>query len=837
MPKSLLKLLLGMIGMLLAASVSALGMGGIQVMSALGQPLKAEIELLAVGKMEKASLVARLASADAYSGAGLEFPHANKYSFKLEYHPDGSPYLAVRSEQPVNDPFVSLLVDVTWASGRLLREYTFLLDPPGYTAPLPEPAQAEPVALPESAPAAAVTPQPSEAPVSEVPEDAAGQPEPIAEVLSKEQAPVEEAAPSAAAEVEDVPAKSVAAKAATPPPVTVQRGDTLRSIAAQYKPEEVSLERMLVALYRVNAQQFDGNNMNRMQAGKILRLPDADDVAVVGQAEANREIRAQVADWNVYRQRLASAAPTASAAESTRQQASGRISSAVADRAPVASESAKEVLKLSKGEAPGDQVNTGGKGKAAERADAVQENRIAEGKAQKEEVTRQALLEKNLDDMRRLAELKSEMAALTQAASAPEAASAVKPTPPVKKPRPVPPPAPVVEEPSFVDMLLEEPLYLAAGAAVILLGAGGLGYSLWRRRKQAKEIDLEFEDELPETADTRSFSAGSAVKTLEDAGDFTHLEPMETEAPTDIDPLSEADLYLNFGRYGQAEKILKEALARTPAENPLILKLLAVYAASKNIPAFAALAERTRSQLSAAEWSKVQSQGRTLESGNPLYVDAGIQQGMPSPQAAPVTVPSPAAAEKEPELDFDLGKTRAREVAAPKASAGEPAIPELAEDAELKSLMASMGAAHLLEGSAVKEPETVELESMPPLEPVPAEPVAETSAPTDDTPLAFDIDFKLDEPVQAPITKAAPAPEIPGLGEISLSLEDVPVAAEPMAEEKPSAWYDVQTKLDLARAYREMGDLDGAREVLEEALSEGDDEQRVAARNMLDQLQ
>jgi len=742
-PKTLLKLLLGMIGMLLAASVSALGMGGIQVTSALGQPLKAEIELFAVGKAEKASLVARLASSDAYSGAGLEYPHANKFVFKLEYHPNGMPYLAVSSEQPVNDPFVSLLVDLNWASGRLLREYTFLLDPPGYQAEQPEPPAAAPVVLPEAAPQ--ITPLAASAAPSPEPAESTS---PAAEPDEKPTAKIDSPSPVEPAVKKVAPVKPQ--EVAALPPVTVQRGDTLRSIATRYKPEDVSLERMLVALYRVNASQFDGNNMNRIRRGKILRLPDADALAAVEQAAAVREIRAQVSDWNAYRQRLASAAPaSATASVDGGQVASGKISSAVADQAPVARESAKEVLKLSKGEAPGDQVGTAaGKAAPAEQADAARENRIADKKALEDDAARKALLEKNLDDMRRLAELKYEMAALAQGASAPAAASAVQPAPPVKKPRPVTPPAAPLPEPTFVDMLLEEPLYLAAGAAVILLGAGGLGYSVWRRRKQAEdELDggLEFEDELLPVPDT---PIATGVKTLEDTGDFTHLKAAMESQAADIDPLSEADLYLNFGRYAQAEKILKEALARAPTDSLLNLKLLGVYAASKNLPAFAAAAERARTQLSTDEWSQVQAQGRVLEPGNPLY--AGLHK---------------------------------EDVASATQMMSAPVMPEK------------------------------------------------------DAPLAFDIDFKLDEPVAAVEAKPTPMPGIPGLGEISLSLEDVPAAAEVAEEEKPQAWYDVQTKLDLARAYRDMGDLDGAREVLEEALREGDDEQQLAARGMLDQLQ
>jgi len=831
-PKSLLKLLLGMIGMLLAASVSALGMGGIQVTSALGQPLRAEIELFAVGKAEKASLVARLASPDAYSGAGLEYPHANKYVFKLDYRSNGTPYLAVSSEQPVNDPFVSLLVDLSWASGRLLREYTFLLDPPGYQAEQPEPPAAAPVALPEAPPLAT----PVE-PAQTLAESAVPPAQP-------DEKPAEKIHPSSPAEPDlkkNAPVKPLETPAL--PPVTVQRGDTLRSIATRYKPEDVSLERMLVALYRENASQFEGENMNRIRSGKILRLPDADALAAVEQAAAVREIRAQVSDWNAYRQRLASAAPaSATASDDGGQLVSGKISSAVADQAPVARESAKEVLKLSKGEAPGDQVSAAaGKAAPAEQADAARENRIADKKALEEDATRKALLEKNLDDMRRLAELKSEMAALAQGASAPAAASAVQPAPPVKKPRPVPPPAAPLPEPTFVDMLLEEPLYLAAGVAVILLGGGGLGYSVWRRRKQAEDAldgEIEFEDGLPSEPDTPLATKGKA---LEDTGDFTHLKAAMESQAAEIDPLSEADLYLNFGRYAQAEKILKEALARAPADSQLNLKLLGVYAASKNLPAFAMAAERAHAQLSAVEWSQVQAQGRTLEPGNPLYADMHKEDVASATQM----MAAPVIPEKEVALDFDLGAIDASPLPEAGTVAEKVAIPAMDEDADLNSLLASMGATHLLAGESSGQPGTEMplamsapvAEALDVTAPAVAQP-PESAVADKDAPLDFDIDFKLDEPVAAPVeAKPTPMSGIPGLGEISLSLEDVPAAAEVAEEEKPQAWYDVQTKLDLARAYRDMGDLDGAREVLEEALREGDDGQQLAARGMLDQLQ
>src|ERR1017187_5777414 len=189
----------------------------------------------------------------------------------------------------------------------------------------------------------------------------------------------------------------------------------------------------------------------------------------VAQPDAGREIHAQAADWNAYRQKLASAATVGNQTQAAQQVATGKISSSIADMAPVVKESAREVLKLSKGEAPGDQVGTGAGGKSMSEQDkknAAQEDAIAKNKALKEGQERTALLEKNLQDMQRLAQLKAEAAALAQppapakaAVSETTATIAVKPAPVAQlKPVPKPMPKEVKPEPSLLDQVLDEPL-------------------------------------------------------------------------------------------------------------------------------------------------------------------------------------------------------------------------------------------------------------------------------------------------------------------------------------------------------------------------------------------
>jgi pilus assembly protein FimV len=426
---------------MLAATASAVGMGVINVGSSLGQPLKAEIELVAIGKAEKDSLVARLASPEAYKSAGLEYPYGNKFKFQVESRANGEQYIKASSAQPVNDPFVSLLVELTWSSGKLSREYTFLLDPPGYVPEQPAQAKVETVA-PEvqiPAPAASVpampeptlpTPVEQAVPVPVITPLERAAPAPVVTPLQQaapaesavkleEQAVSAEAAAKpeglaamaeAAVKPEDKAAQEAAAGQDNNEWLEVHRGDTLYKIAEQNKLGDISLERLLVAMYRINADQFDGRNMNRIKTGKILRLPSEQDVMSVSMSDAVKEIHAQAADWNAYRQKLASAATVSNQSQTVQQVATGKISSSIADMAPVAKESAKEVLKLSKGEAPGDQIGgAGGKSVSGQdKKNAAQEDAIAKNKALKEEQDRAALLEKNLKDMQRLAQLKSE---------------------------------------------------------------------------------------------------------------------------------------------------------------------------------------------------------------------------------------------------------------------------------------------------------------------------------------------------------------------------------------------------------------------------------------------
>lgn len=844
MRKSLVKLLGGVVILLLTTAASAVGMGSINVASALGQPLKADIDLVVVSNTEKASLVARLASPEVYKGAGLEYPYGNKFKFQIEARPNGDPYLKVTSEQPINDPFVNMLIEMSWSSGKLMREYTFLLDPAGYDAGMPP--QAEVQAIAPSVQAAEPTPASENvAPPAQIVEKALP-----AEVPAK---PVQKAISVPAPAHAAVPTPSRSAEntgnIANPEWVSVRNGDTVNKIAVQHTRADVSLERMLVAIYRVNAEQFDGKNINRIRAGKILRLPDQKELASLTQLDAEKEIHAQTADWNAYRQKLAGATSKSSQAQTSRQVSSGKISSSVSDSAPTVKEPVKEVLKLSKGEAPGDHASTaaGGKSSAQDKKNAALEDAIAKDKAAKDEKARTAMLEKNLADMKHLAELKSEAAAIAKlpvsstsavvpvsavaAVSGTVAASAVKPSTPVKqKPKPK-----VVEEPSLVDQILEEPLYLAGGAAALLalLGAG----LMLRRRRKSPVVAAE-ESEQEEIGEISGRIAAPVVPSPE-TGDFTRtvVHKVETvEDASDVDPISEADLFLNFGRDAQAEEILKEALKSTPNNIPVILKLMSIYLTRKDVDSFTPMARQIKDSGDADAWKQAAEMGRKLDPSNPIYggsktiEDAGSATMLTTPisavsQAKPATPDfvvenSPVGQASSLDVDFDLGSDKPANLstkviaAAPTAAVKNVAL-ESPALTDIDNMLLDLSSQTSKPG--VKTPQSAEPEKV------------------DDA----GMEFTLDIPVESPVAKTPPPADV-GLGDISLNFDappmQSPVSAETVIDGKDEHWHEVATKLDLAKAYQEMGDTFGAREILDEVVREGDDEQRATAQSMLSQL-
>ena len=806
----------------------AAGLGNLSVTSALGQPLAAEIELLAADKAELDSLAATLASDQAFRDARIEYaPVLTSLRFAVVKKANGRAVLKVTSSRPVNDPFIDMLIELNWASGRLVREYTVLLDPPG-------------VAKAQTVKPAAITPAQTVVTVAPKPAPVAAA-EPAPEVIKARPAPAPQEstskAPNGDYTVAGRPKADTAAPDASPDSIHVKRGDTLATIAQRVRPEGIALEQALVGLYRENTDAFAGKNINRLKAGKTLKVPTPEAFAAIDNKEARREIKLQTADWQAYRQKLADAVVAAPATDKTEpgQAASGKITPKVDDKAAPPSPVTKDVLKLSKVTPPVTKDSTAATKKAAEaqalqdKMRAQEEDATAREKALKESGSRVAALEKQVQDMQALVKMKEEAArqaqqkATQQATEKAAAAKAEAEKATAAKPAPAPAPTaapPVAAKPAvppivvpsadksessapWYSVLLDNPLYWAAGAA--LIGLAGL---LWwmsnagRRRKPVTALDdsiMTGGEIHPNTV--IGAAAGGNINT----GDTSFLTDFSqaglgTIDTHDVDPIAEAEVYMAYGRDAQAEEILKEAILKNPDRHEIRMKLLEIYAARRNTAAFESIAGELYAAVgnkSNSLWDKAAEMGRSIDPTNPLYGD--VQAGVPTPPQAVAPKIEPPKVETVAATGAIAGGAMAFDtMAAPSAKskpdvmdfAGEPTVPYIPPKVEAPATPAHIpSSANELDFdlSGLDMPE----------------------------PTSNDMGLGLDSHVEENKFDFSGLDLDLGDGSNDVELDDV------------------GTKLDLARAYVEMGDKEGAREILNEVIAEGNDKQKTDAKGIL----
>ena len=947
---------------LIPAAANAAGLGKLTVFSALGQPFRAEIELVSVSKEEMLTLSARLAPPAAFNQANIDYSSALLgIKFTVDKRAEGEPQsLLLSSTSPINEPFLDMLVELNWAAGRLVREYTLLLDPPGY--------QGGP-GLAQAATGATLV-----APVPPTASSAFIAPAPVPPAASAEMKKAETRTPAV---VEEKPLGKAPQK--TQITYEVRRGDTLRKVAEQNKQQGVSLEQMLVSLYRGNQDAFDGNNMNRLRTGAILRIPEREDAGVTGDADSRRLVSAQAADFNAYRRRLAGAVEAAPAAKpaDVAQSAKGKITAKIEDKAAPA-KPGQDQLKLSGAD---DKAKAGGAaGKAAKEDDLAARNN-----AVKEANARVADLEKTTKDLQKLLEIKNQQLASLQAkpgatpavakaveakpveAKPAEAKAAAKPVetkaapapvkadeqkapavvPPATKPDAKPGDAKPAEvkaetkpsdtksvdakadakpvdakadakpgaakpavkkapppEPDLLDQALDAAPYLGGGL-LALIGAG-YGFIVYRRRKSVSR----FEDSIITGGDLKANSvfANTGGKSVDTGG--SSLQSIVSESgggavdSDEVDPIAEADVYMAYGRDSQAEEILKEALAKDPSRQAIRSKLLEIYFARKDVRTFETIAGELRAATggSGAEWSKAVELGVQLDPSNSLYggraparvispEDTVILPGqMPTDTIVLGGAAPEAPAARAPVEEIVDLSVPAQSAAAPEAPAGMDldfnldlgdAAPKEAPDVALEAAPAADGGAidFDLGGTAAKATPAAESGAVDfDLGGAAAATMVESSAINFEAPAAVDVEFdntatvamtdtayraSIGAPPEAPGNIEIPtapsrdAPKLPSGGVVLddsaedafdktilvdfSSLDDAP--SEPVATPgngsggaHDARWQEVATKLDLAKAYEEMGDKDGTRELLNEVLKEGDNAQQDQARSILVRL-
>jgi pilus assembly protein FimV len=658
-------------------SAFALGLGDIRLLSALNAPLNAEIELVGATPEELTGVRTQLASRETFARYGLDWPaFLANVTVQLGQSRDGKDVIQIRSAETVTEPFLTLLVEVDWARGKLVREYTMLLDPPVYTPGEANPATA-PVAPQASAPATTAQPAPKL------------QPEPEESVAA---APSSESTPAPTPETVPAPAALAGEKR------VVQRGDTLSGIAGEIASGDMrTTRRWMVAIYQANPAAFAGN-MNILRSGVELSIPESTAIETISVSQANAEITQQRVAWQGSDATAAPPAGTEPPAQDAAEQA-GQLKLVPPAASATVTEPAAGNTGTDKSATPS------GPGTAA------LQSRVRE-------------LEAQLQESRRLVELRNAEVAQLQArlsgGTPPPAptdptldeapleapmeppAVATTETPPATEPtepaveEPTPPPPPVVEPPapaataaaeeSWFDVV-KRYWWIAAGLVAALLALAGL--RAYRSRQQN-----QFDDSLgklatgataareftfgDEPASTTSESRGFAERDIVVEESGTHERPrfdpsgesairpppnittedtISSESAINLDqgdPLAEADFHMAYGLYDQAADLVRIAITREPARRDLKLKLLEVFFVWGNSEQFLQTARElasTRDQAAPGEWEKIVIMGKQLAPDDALFVGGGGVQGA---AAGGVDLDLDSSAGGQGRVDFDL---------------------------------------------------------------------------------------------------------------------------------------------------------------------------------------
>ncbi|MDR7294907.1 pilus assembly protein FimV [Pelomonas aquatica] len=821
-----------------SASVQALGLGKLNVQSALGETMRAEIDVTSLTAEEAATLKVRVAPAESYRASGVEYNPVLTSTQVQVARQNGRTVLRVSSDRAIQEPFVDVILELTWSSGRLVREYTLLFDPPSLPKPAPvitaPPAVA---AAPATSASSEAVPAPAPAVTTALPRTpSASAPAPIAVARPPVAAPAPMRPPVAAAASE----------------YRVRAGDSLSKVAARTQVGGISLDQMLVGLFRNNPDAFIDGNMNLLKSGAVLQVPSSETLANVSAPEARRVILAQSADFSAYRQRLASAAPTLQNNESERQ-SKGQVQAAVEDRKPAAAPT-PDKLTLSKASGVAASANEAKLSKDAEKKDAAA--RVAELTRNVEELKKLSSAAKPSADVAASAGTSAPVVSTLPAPVVADAASVPAPAPVVadassaaSRPQarasaPLAPPPPAVEPPSFIDQLLDSPVVLPL-AGVLVAVLGGLGLYRLRSRRPAHAAETGFHESRLQPDSFFGGTGGQRVDTrdAQNSGQSSMSYSLsQLDAIGDVDPVAEADVYLAYGRDLQAEEILKEALRANPTRLAIRLKLLEVYAKRRDTKGFEQLAVQLYAETkgSGEDWAKAQELGRGIDPDNPLYQPGGAPAHV---EDGPELRPEPMNASTLPQTALPSGATAA--AAAAVAHLGTDAMSrggpdtgpvsgfDLALDLDLDApepvSPTAMAATQAMPASVEQAPLTMDFD------------ISGRGART--APPAPDLNFDLSSLGNLP-SSPAPAPASTALPGLDFDFGEPPQPGDThpdhLADALDALGDDegdpLLRQLELADEFRQIGDTEGAREVLQELIQRSSGTLRDRAQAMLNDL-
>lgn len=932
--------------------VNALGLGDIHLKSALNDYFNADINLLSVATGEISDVRVELASPDAFQRAGVDRSFVlTKLRFKPVALPDGTTVVQVSSRDPIREPFLNFLIEVNWPKGKMVREYTVLLDPPVTLDRRPAPVQSAQASMQTSATSSKATGK------------SVVQPSDVSWAGSGDAA--SEYGPT-------------------------KRNDTLWGIAKKVRHQGATMEQAMMSLFQANPQAFIKQNINNLKIGQILRVPDSDEMMLQGAKDASLAYREQVHAWQADRKPATTSIPEPVESETTSQ-------TAVAQAEPENDAPTAE-LKIASARPEGEgEAGTGeDDGSAVQVADRLEQDLITAQEATDSAVqegeelrTRVGDLEAQLDDLQRLLTLKDdqlarlqvavaegteeqgegeevileieeeqaaveetviteepvtteEQAPISQAVTEPEA----KPVLAVEPPKQQIQPTLVDKAKSFIERLSGDATMLGISLASVVVLLALLWVAISRRRSNTADFQesiLVSSLEDSEAEPMEGVPTGTTTQIAEETSFLSDFSPSDIDALQDetgeVDPIAEADVYIAYGRYQQAEELIRQAIERNPDRDELKHKLFEILFATKDSDSFVALAEQSAAdgfdKSDADVWLKVVAMGTQLAAGHALFsgTDAAAPASDGQVDAELSSLEDDLGLSDDLDLDLDdlssdldldlSGETTAEDdlgsfslddlndldegtesavsggddldLGLDLGDSAESAQAEVSEDITEEGEFDL----NLLDGAATEDDlDVLSLDDL--------DDIDESTEPAisgdDDLDLSVDdlgeldeeeifdapSEFVIDDPMEAAQLDDLTLPEaesaetvaseeledtildfsdvaeikdtedqtgeaFEGLGlnldegeevtdlndlDTSLSLDNLEEVETTSlsADETEEITDEVNTKLDLARAYVDMGDGEGARSILEEVLGEGNQGQQQEAQQLLDQL-
>lgn len=798
------------LGCMLGAKALALGLGDLTLSSFLNEPLRARVDLLDTSGLDEDQIRIRMATTEDFDRLGLDRSYfLTTLKFEVIVDPKGGGYIEITSEEPVLEPYLDFVIEARWPSGRLLREYTVLVDPPAYASGTKIISARQQISAPEGGEGSSAEKK-SQREQTEVTTGT------VVQVDDSGAAP------------RDTRNRNFGSEASAEPSsgdkYLIKRNDTLWTIASRARPSGATVQQTMVEIQRLNPGAFIGGNINRIKAGYVIYLPRENEIGT-GALEAEQEVATQNTSWREGTAPPATLRISSATDEDEDPGQIGRLESQVARE----QESLEAALRDNEDltdrlEAVEDQVAT------LERIISLKDEQIAALQSALSDAETLALetvegIEgiEGVEGVEGVEDIES-----LDAMVAPNEDSAVgeRATAPMESEQPTAPPAvdAGAGEKGWLDLLMDNLLYIG-GVIVALV----LALMLWLRRRGAESDDEEFyaEDDSAfsdvELADEESVVIDEVDSReeehadepdldtdmeLDDGGERGYGGRKHDQYADDVetgDALAEADIYIAYGRYPQAVDLLKNAIKSDPTNAAYRVKLVELaatmndrFTAQQQLADLKALGGADAIERAEQAVQEVVEGETWLVNLPPASISMELHDSLADEQSGGLGAAEPLNIDDGSDLELDIDTDLAGlEI---EDNAGDEEI-SLQLPEEQEEDMASMD----LADSAIEELTADTGES---LEHSFGELAVEGTGEDDleeDLDLSADFNTEADEEDDESLVFASETDE-------------------------------ASTKLDLARAYLDMGDEDGARQILEEVIADGSGPLREEAKGLLEQL-